>query len=291
MPFTARPHTELVHTRDLPADEVLLPGADRAARLITLSRSSENGAISGVLILPPGWQREAGGNPATFVEHFVLSGDLTVGELQLQPWHYLRLARGASAGPWSTNHGARLLIFTNGDPLSWQPGSPTGEGVHHVDSNLTEWEIPFVPGPNVTKTGARLLIKMLYRDPEEGGYTRLVKQLPGWEDARLEHHLCVEETFGLYGEAWYNFGYAPAESYFWRPPKIQHGNFRSGDSGKIGLTRTDGALENIYSTLDGDPVGWEPGSDRAPIPVDQVNPIRSATAGPLPPQPHAARRA
>ncbi|GIW11042.1 MAG: hypothetical protein KatS3mg061_2099 [Dehalococcoidia bacterium] len=287
MPFAPRPHTELVYVRDLTAETMTLPGADRPARLITLSRSPLNGAISAVVILPPGWRRTAGSNPLTFSEFFLLSGDLQLGDHLLQPWHYLRLAKGANPGAWQTTHGARLLWFTNDDPLAWELSRPGEQGVLHVDTNVLEWTLPFVPGSNVTRTGARLLIKLLYRDPDEGGYTRLVRQLPGWEEPRLEHHLCTEEAYGLVGISTYNFGVAPADSYFWRPPRIQHGNFRAGESGKIGLTRTDGPLENLYSTLEGEPLNWEPGSGRDPIPVEEVRPIRSPSGGPLPPQPHA----
>src|SRR5688572_1216174 len=100
----------------MPANEVVLSGSQQPVRLITLSESPVNQAISAVIDLPAGWQRERGTNPDTFVEYYLLSGDLNVGgDLQLLPHHYFRTEIGAAAGPFSSVHGARLLCFTEGD--------------------------------------------------------------------------------------------------------------------------------------------------------------------------------
>src|SRR5438309_1270014 len=143
MPFAPRPHVELVHVLDMPAKDLKLPGAEKPARLITLSESSQNRAISAVLDLPAGWRRERGANPDTFVEHYLLSGDLRVGGLQLLPHHYYRAEAATAAGPWESTHGARVLYFTEGDPLAWravrEEGDDINEGITWVDTNTMPW--------------------------------------------------------------------------------------------------------------------------------------------------------
>lgn len=99
MPFAPRPHVELVNVLDMPAKNLTLKGASAPARLITLSESPQNRAVSAVLDLPAGWRRERGANSDTFVEHYLLSGDLRVGGLQLLPHHYYRTEPGTAAGP------------------------------------------------------------------------------------------------------------------------------------------------------------------------------------------------
>ncbi|MCS7003261.1 MAG: DUF4437 domain-containing protein [Dehalococcoidia bacterium] len=286
MAFAPRPHVELVHVLDMPAREVLFPGANKPARLIVLSESPVNKAVSAVLDLPPGWERERGVNNDTFVEYYLLAGDLLVGgDLQLLPHHYFRTEKGAAAGPWSTVHGARVLYFTEGDPMNWQatpqPAPTLSEGIVWNDTNLVGWEDTFVPGPNVVaETGARLKIKMLYRDPETGAYSRLILAEAGWHDHRYAHHPVVEEAFTIRGHMTYNFGTLEVDTYFYRPPRIKHGNFEAYPDGTVWLIRSDGDLENIYTSLDGEPGNWAYGTDREPVLTDAENLVRSKRAGP-----------
>ena len=281
MSFAPRPHVELVHALDMPAKEVKLPGADRPARLITLSESPVNKAISAILDLPPGWTRERGANPDTFVEHYLLSGDLKVGGLQLLPHHYYRTAESTAAGPWSTVHGARILYFTEGDPMAWKkvtaPGDDINEGVTYIDTNKLPWGDIFVAGP--PSDGAKLMIKLLYMDPESKAYTRLILAQPGWKDHRTAHHPVVEEAYTIEGHMDYNFGGLEVDTYFYRPPRVKHGFFVAYPGGTVWIIRSDGQLENIYTEPDGTPVNWTPGTERAPIPV-QGQPVRSKRAGP-----------
>lgn len=280
MAFAPRPFVELVHVLDMPAQEVTFPGASKSARLIPLSEAPSNKAVSAVVDLPPGWSRETGLNPDTFVEYYLLSGDLLVGDTLLLPHHYFRMARGAAAGAWSTVHGARLLLFTEGDPMAWKsvtlPEGAAQEGLVHLDTNLMPWDKTFVPGP--PSDGAELKIKLLYMDPETKAYTRLILAEPGWADHRTAHHPVVEEAYTISGHMTYNFGTLEVDTYFYRPPLVKHGFFKSFPGGTIWLIRSDGELENIYTYDDGTPVNWEAGTPRAPIRTP--NPVRSRRAGP-----------
>ena len=280
MPFAPRPHVELVNVLDMPAKSLTLKGASAPTRLITLSESPQNRAVSAVLDVPAGWRRERGANPDTFVEHYLLSGDLRVGGLQLLPHHYYRTEPGTAAGPWESIHGARVLYFTEGDPLAWrtvsEPGEDLNEGTTWVDTNKMPWGDIFVAGP--PSDGAKLMIKLLYMDPNTKAYTRLILAQPGWRDHRTAHHPVVEEAFTIAGHMDYNFGALEVDTYFYRPPRVKHGFFQAYPAGTVWIIRSDGVLENIYTEPDGTPVNWEPGTDRAPITVK--DPVRSRRSGP-----------
>jgi hypothetical protein len=284
MAFAPRPHVELVHVLDMPAREITLPGSNMPARLIVLSESPVNKAVSAILDLPPGWRRERGANPDTFVEHYLLAGDLLVGDdLQLLPHHYFRTEIGTAAGPFSTVHGARIVYFTEGDPMAWTPVSSPGpalsEGITWHNTNIMPWEDIFVAGPNVTETGAKLKIKLLHMDPRTKAYTRLILAEKGWYDHRFAHHPVVEEAYTISGHMTYNYGTLEVDTYFYRPPRVKHGDFLSYPDGCVWIIRSDGELENIYTSLDGEPGNWEYGTDREPVPVDEKL-VRSKRAGP-----------
>jgi hypothetical protein len=281
MAFAPRPHVEVVHLLDLPAREVLLPGANKPARLIVLSESPVNKAVSAVLDLPPDWRRDPGYNPNTFMEHYLLAGDLRVGrEVQLLPHHYFRTEIGAAAGPYQTRHGARVLFFTEGDPLAWRAVTDAGDDLHEglkwIDTNQQTWCEVFTVGSRVMPSGARLLIKLLHIDPETRAYTRLIKAMAGWHDDRIEHHLCVEEAYTIAGHMTYSFGTQEPDAYFYRPPLLKHGCFQAHADGTVWLIRSDGEILNLYTDQDGTPLNWDAGTDREPVFAD---PQRSARAG------------
>jgi hypothetical protein len=283
MAFAPRPHVELVHAVDMPAKDVLLPGANKPARLIVLSESPVNKAVSAVLDIPAGWERERGRNDDTFVEHYLLAGDLKVGEgLQLLPHHYFRTEISATSGPFRSVHGARILYFTEGDPMNWTPVSQTGpdisEGITHINTNVVPWGDIFVAGPPVTEEGSTLKIKLLYMDPRTKAYTRLILAEKGWHDHRTAHHPVVEEAYTIHGHMTYNYGALEVDTYFYRPPRIKHGFFQAYPDGTVWIIRSDGELENIYTEPDGTPVNWEPGTEREPVHIDP--PVRSERAGP-----------
>lgn len=284
MAFAPRPHTELVHVLDMPAKEIQLPGSDRAARLITLSESPVNKAVSGILDLPPGWSRTAGANPDTFVEHYLLAGDLEVGGVQLLPHHYYRTEIGATAGSWKSVHGARVLLFTEGDLMAWQsaaraPEAGIHEGLLWIDTNKVPWGEVFTTGTPVMERGARLMIKLLHIDPRTRAYSRLILAMGGWHDHRTAHHPVVEEAYTISGHMTYNYGTLEVDTYFYRPPRVKHGFFQAYPDGAIWFIRSDGELLNLYTEADGTPLNWDPGSDREPVPVSPEL-IRSTRAGP-----------
>ena len=130
-----------------------------------------------------------------------------------------------------------------------------------------------------------LYIKLLWRDPKTGFYTRLIKAKPGWREHPLAHHPVFEESYCLEGEFDYNFGFMTPGQYFFRPAGVRHGDFTAGEKeGCTWILRCDGDLvdwytENASVEMKGDPVNWGenfPGSE----PPEYIQPVRSRSIGP-----------
>ena len=130
-----------------------------------------------------------------------------------------------------------------------------------------------------------LFIKLLWRDPANGFYTRLIKAKPGWREHPLAHHPVYEEAYCLDGDFHYNFGTMVKGQYFFRPAGVRHGDFTAGEKdGCTWILRCDGDLvdwytENASVEMRGDPVNWGeevPGSE----PPVHIQPVRSRSIGP-----------
>jgi hypothetical protein len=134
-----------------------------------------------------------------------------------------------------------------------------------------------------------LQLKILYHDPspedqnEKGFITMLGWAPPGWTDDRLIHHPIFEEAYTLTGHLDYNFGRFTPGTYFFRPAKVKHGHFITGEEmGASWIFRLDGALIN-WVTLNsevivkGDAVNYDPETQ---APVMAGIPVRSKSTGP-----------
>ncbi len=130
-----------------------------------------------------------------------------------------------------------------------------------------------------------LYIKLLWRDPETGFYTRLIKAKPGWREHPLAHHPVFEEAYCLAGEFDYNYGFMTPGQYFFRPAGVRHGDFTAGEKdGCTWILRCDGDLvdwytENARVEMKGDPVNWGEGFPQSE-PPEHIQPVRSRSVGP-----------
>lgn len=244
----ARPHVECIHESALAWDRVALSGG-APLEVKTLSRDPVHGNHTSLIRLDQGWRQvESVAHPAP-EELFVISGRLRVGKIELGPFHYLRVAEGVRHGPAEAMEETVAIWIVEGryGPVD---GRSPGEGdLVHVDAGTMTWQPTWVPGPQ-----SGLFIKLLYRHPETGAYSRLIRAEPGWREDRLEHHDCAEEAYTLAGEMYLgNTGRTwGAGSYFWRPAGIKHGPMRT-EIGALFFLRTDGPLVNHYTTVEEDP--------------------------------------
>ena len=122
---------------------------------------------------------------------------------------------------------------------------PTGGGGERLpdplDTARMDWIISPIPGPP-----CGLLLKPLRVDSNSGASTFLSGIVPQYHYPFIEYHRCVEESFLIRGDIRLgNSGLMTAGSYFYRPAYVSHGPFYS-HAGKLGLSSTDGPLDNHY---------------------------------------------
>jgi len=115
--------------------------------------------------LPQGWQGTTGGAPGKLLEIYVLSGDLRVGDVDLQAGGYAHVPPGSFGFNLNTSEGARILYFLDDvDPLAMIQ-SPV-----ILDSRLVNWAPTDIQG---------VVIKELRFDPGNGARTWLLRISPG----------------------------------------------------------------------------------------------------------------
>ena len=290
-----RPHVELVDEKDLIWHMAELPHGTGEARQRNLNYDEEDGAASLLVEFQTDWQRGPGLHAAQ-TEWFVLEGRITIGDHVLCEGGYWCAPRGVSTPAVSADAGTRVLLFREYADWAFTPAADGAvideEGLTVLDSKAMDWYDVVDPehgSPMDFERGGTpvpgLFIKLLWRDPENGFYTRLIKAKPGWREHPLAHHPVYEEAYCLDGDFDYNFGTMTKGQYFFRPAGVRHGDFTAGEKeGCTWILRCDGDLVDWYTDnarveMKGDPVNWGddyPGTE----PPVYIQPVRSRSIGP-----------
>ncbi len=294
-----RPHVELIQEADLCWHSAELPRGQGKARQRNLSYDEENGAGSTKVVFESAWHRPAGYHHAD-TEWYVLAGELRVGRQVLRKGAYFRAPAGLRVPEFSVQEGTEVLIFRelqdwgfsaskrNRDafvPRGLNTASTDPGDMTVVDTTRMEWM------PNVYEGDQQrfLKLKLLYHDPappdnpQKGFVTMLCWAPPGWSDDRMVHHPVFEEAYTIDGHLDYNFGRLDAGTYFFRPARVKHGHFISGEEkGFTGIFRMDGSIINWITvnekvTVEGTALNYDP---KTQAPVIAGIPVRSRTAGP-----------
>ncbi|MDJ0710729.1 MAG: DUF4437 domain-containing protein [Woeseiaceae bacterium] len=290
-----RPHVELVDEKDLLWHMAELPHGQGVARQRNLSYDEESGAASLLVEFLTDWHRAAGQHAAQ-TEWFVLEGEISIGGRTLGEGGYWCAPRGVPTPLVTANAGSKILLFREYGNWGFTPS--TDDHVVDVDqlvvqdSKSMEWFDVIDPengSPMDFERGGTpvpgLFIKLLWRDPDNGFYTRLIKAKPGWREHPLAHHPVFEEAYCLEGEFDYNFGTMTPGQYFFRPAGVRHGDFTAGEKdGCVWILRCDGDLvdwytENASMEMKGDPVNWGDGYPGTEPPA-YIQPVRSRSIGP-----------
>lgn len=290
-----RPHVEFIHEDDLLWHMAEFPHGQGDARQKNLCYDEEDGSASLRVDFTSDWSRVSGLH-SCMTEWYVLKGEVTIGDETLGENGYWCTPKGVLAPAITVKAGTEILLFREYGDWSFTPGTENGPD-KHPDSELTiaraddmEWYDVVDPkngSPMNFERGGTpvpgLFIKLLYRDPETGFYTRLIKAKPDWVEHPLAHHPVFEEAYQLDGEFDYNYGKLVKGSYFFRPAGIRHGDFTSGPEGTTWILRCDGDLvdwytENARVEMTGDPVNWGEGYPLSEPPV-MIQPTRSKSSG------------
>lgn len=277
-----RPHVEIIQAEDLIWHAAELPKSRGEARQRNLSYDEEDGSASTQVVFDTDWERPGGVHHAD-TEWFVMEGEVTLGEEVLKSYDYFQCPKGLFCPPITAKKGAKVLLYREYGDWTFDEGedswsNPSEESITVTKAGELEWE----PVTHVTGPPVGLDVKFLHWNPETGFYTRLIWARPGWTDERLAHHPVFEESFTLEGSMRYNFGNLVPGTYFFRPARVKHGHFVSGEpDGCVWLIRSDGNLINWYTTnekvtVEGSPENYDPETEG---PVITGIPVRSASTG------------
>lgn len=268
-----RPHVEIVYVQDLLWHPAALGGTAGEAVVRRLSSDEETGAGTVLARFGSAWSRPAGYHEAD-TEWYVLSGQVTVGDVALGPGGYLRAPAGKLTPPVTASAGAQALIFADYGPadftasgqdwagfvrrgrtdISGLPGELVIRSAEELPWQQTPWEPAGHPGP---PSRVRVLDRQapLVAGTSTEPITVLWEAPPGWADASFHHRGAVAEAYGLSGTIAYSHGTIAAGGYVYRPPRIQTAGARVvGDEPALLLVRlgdtavpwrTDGAYVRV----------------------------------------------
>jgi hypothetical protein len=293
-----RPHVELIQQADLCWHAAELPKGEGKARQRNMSYDEEDGSASTKVHFDSAWHRPGGYHHAD-TEWYVLAGQVRLGDRMLGKGHYFRAPAGLRVPDMSVKAGTEVLLFREyGDwgftvsarnrsrfvPRGLNTASKEPGQLTVVDVARLEWM------PNIYEgdTQRYLKLKALYHDPappdnpRQGFLTMVCWAPPGWSDSRLVHHPVFEEAYSLEGHLDYNFGKLGEGTYFFRPAKVKHGHFISGEEkGYLGIFRLDGSLVNWITVeekviVEGRALNYDPVRQ---APLIAGIPVRSRSTG------------
>ena len=231
-----------------------------------LSYDETTRARAQITRLPAGW-RQPKGYFNTNEEIFVLSGDLTIGGKKMSKYSYAYYPAGYAHGQATTEYGATLLQWWDGDPEfavsnEHKPGTRTAELVEDWNFYETPWtRDQDFPAKYDFPTPPNRRLKLLRQDKVTGQMTWINWSSPG--NVRVgyppnqpwEVHTSWEEAMVLEGDLTYGeclpqgevVGTYTAGGYFFRPAGIRHGGRSAGASSyALFLFRCGNLLETHY---------------------------------------------
>jgi hypothetical protein len=198
-------------------------------RAKSLAGDPQTRRSSSRIILPADWQFTTGASPGMSVEIFVLTGEIRLGDLDLQAGGYAFIPSGSAGMSLSTRDGAVLLYFVDEMDSSSVIQTPLIQS-----SNLLEWQ-----PVSTAMSDIGLSVKELRADPGSGARTWLLKvdpsALQSWRQSSVtKEGYLVSGTYRtsecLQGKA-VTEDYLPG-GYFYRPAGAVHGGTEEKSSGE-----------------------------------------------------------
>ncbi|RMG04695.1 MAG: DUF4437 domain-containing protein [Acidobacteria bacterium] len=246
-----RKHVEFIYFDEIPYEPLEVEGLPPGLEFKVFSMDESDGALSGLIKIPPGWHTDADFTLNTPEHLFILSGDLTIGEETLTEQFYSYHPKGSPHGKMSTRAGCEAIVMWDAKFGINLGDKGSMDGIILKDTIKMSWEPTVAEGPQ-----AGIMTKMLRFVPETGEMLFIVGILPNWRESRPRHHPCVEESFKIFGDMNLNTNLGEKllmceRSYFYRPPWIKHGPLYTR-KGTMSLVRTSSLLENRYMPLEED---------------------------------------
>ncbi len=214
----------------------------------TLSLDTDNGACTLKVRFNNGFKRKPG-LCYSDMELFVLGGEMKLGAETLREGHFMFVPAGVALEAIEVPEGCETLMFFNDSEPHFEESDANHDlallaGMVSVNAYEDRpWSGGSIVSPSVA-TGC--MIKLLRYDPITEAMTFLYCMTPEFMQDNISYHDCAEESYHIWGTSWMmQFGELPTGGYFWRPPYINHGSFRS-KLGCIALGRTDSKLHNYF---------------------------------------------
>jgi len=243
----ARPHIEPYVELDAPFKKLDLNGF-KGSEYKVLSLDVDTGACTLKLQFNNGFARKPGLSYSD-MELFVLEGRLKVGKETWGRGHYAFVPAGMSLGAMSSAQGAEvLLMFNDSEPSFYESDKNHQLALTEAHVSMNSYQdAPWTSGAIVQPAASNgCMIKLLHYDPLSEAITFLYTLTPEFEQDNISYHDCCEESYHIWGTSWMmQFGDLPTGGYFWRPPYINHGSFRS-KRGCIAFGRTDSKIHNYF---------------------------------------------
>lgn len=244
----ARPHIEPFVELNEDFKKLDLPKLSGGMHYKVMSMDTDTGACSLKMRFDGGYKRKPGMSYSD-MEMFVLNGAIKIGDTLCREGHYMFVPAGYALPAWEVDQGAEALVFYNDSEPSFEEGDvshPLCLKEGYISLNSYE-DAPYTSGSIVSpSTATGLFLKMLRFDPLTEAMTFLYTMAPEYIQDNISYHDCCEESYHIWGTSWMmQFGDLPTGGYFWRPPYINHGSFRS-KYGCIALGRTDTKLHNYF---------------------------------------------
>ena len=226
-----RPHIEFIDALGVERAPITGgPLAGAAQRL--LSADMDGGGDSTAIVhFPPAWTGDFGASPRP-AEIFVLDGCLTIAGSPCGPGVYVFLPACRAASTMASPDGCTALVMI-------EPEDAPGGDLAIVDSNDMPWTSPPADGP----VPQGIVVKRLRIAPGTGDVSWVAAVVPGWRESRAEVHETIEECLMLKGDILLGRrGVMGPGSYFWRPPRVEHGPMFSLNGGLFFFRSKGGGL-------------------------------------------------
>ena len=233
-----RPHIEFIDALRVECVPVTHgPFAGASQRLLSID-SDGLGDFTALISFPAGWSGDLSESRRP-TEIFVLEGMLAVAGSPCGPGVYAFVPAESADTKIGSPAGAVALVMVEPEH------APEGD-LAIIDSNDRPWTSPPVDGP----VPQGIVVKRLRIAPGSGDVSWVAAVVPGWRESRAEVHESIEECLMLKGDILLGRrGVMGPGSYFWRPPRVEHGPMFSLNGGLFFFRSKGGGLTTRHEPV------------------------------------------
>ena len=245
----ARKHIEPFVDTTVPFKKMTLPGFGKGMQYKMLSIDDDTGACTMTIKFDPGYKLPPGMSYTEY-EMIITAGSLKYGKQVCKAGYYLRVPPGVAMPEMSAPRGATAYLMYNfAEPSFVESDEDHKLAMRDQLTIVDSYEdIQWMPTTQTIYPAVApgCLLKILKYDPLTEALSFLYCMTPKFWQDNISYHDCAEEAYHIWGTSWMmQFGDLPTGGYFWRPPWINHGAFRS-ELGILAFGRTDSKLHNYF---------------------------------------------